>query len=144
MTGGAVTSGAGHIARTPYFDPEAYAAAAGIVPAGRAAALAHYLARGVARGLAPHPLFHLPWYRSEHPGLGAGDPLVHYLASDRRTRTPHPLLDPDWYRERYPDVARSRVDPVLHYWLHGGRERRDPGPAFPVARYLARHHPTTP
>ncbi len=47
-----------------------------------------------------------------------------------------PLFDRDWYSARYPDVAASGMDPVLHYLLHGRRERRDPGPDFDAAFYL--------
>lgn len=133
MTGARVT--------TPpaFFDRAAYAAAAGTDFADAAAAYRHYRVHGVARGIAPHPMFHLPWYRSQHPEVGDGDPLAHFLAQDRRIRTPHPLFDPVWYARQYSDVARGVADPTLHYWLFGGRERRDPSPAFPVTRYLALH-----
>ncbi len=47
-----------------------------------------------------------------------------------------PLFDPTWYRRRYPDLARTGVDLPRHYALFGGREHRDPGPAFSAAAYL--------
>lgn len=122
-----------------FFDAAFYATAVGSRFPDAAAAFRHYREHGVRRGVPPHPMFHTAWYRAEHPEVGDGDPLAHYLARDPRDRTPHPLFDPRWYVARYPDIARSRVDPALHYWRFGGRERRDPGPAFPTARYLAMH-----
>lgn len=47
------------------------------------------------------------------------------------------LLDADWYRKHNPDVARSGMDPALHYWLNGAAEARSPGPYFDTAHYLA-------
>jgi hypothetical protein len=46
------------------------------------------------------------------------------------------FLDRAWYRTTYPDVARSSVDPVLHYLRQGWREGRDPGPRFATRYYL--------
>jgi len=56
---------------------------------------------------------------------------------DRRAILRSGFFDAAWYLDRYPDVARSGTDPALHYLLHGGRERRDPGPRFSSARYLS-------
>ena len=44
-----------------------------------------------------------------------------------------------WYLNRYPDVAESGMDPALHYVLHGGAERRSPGPDFDAHWYLMRN-----
>ena len=44
-----------------------------------------------------------------------------------------------WYLSRYPDVAESGMDPALHYVLHGGAERRSPGPDFDAHWYLMRN-----
>ncbi|BBK30816.1 hypothetical protein EDC65_1748 [Stella humosa] len=127
------------VARSPFFDARGYCAAIGRQLATRTQAARHYLASGVRAGIAPHPFFHLPWYRSQHPELGAGDPLAHYLRGHPARRSPHPLFDPAWYLEAYPDVARSGMDPALHYWHHGARDGRDPGPSFATADYLAAH-----
>jgi hypothetical protein len=40
------------------------------------------------------------------------------------------LFDADWYTARYGDVARSGIDPLLHYVRYGGFEGRDPNPDF--------------
>ena len=46
------------------------------------------------------------------------------------------LFDRDWYLAHNPDVANAKVDPALHYLLHGGFEDRDPGPDFSSKWYL--------
>jgi lipopolysaccharide biosynthesis protein len=48
-----------------------------------------------------------------------------------------PLFDREWYLERYPDVREARVDPALHYVVHGAAGYRDPGPRFDTGWYLA-------
>ena len=49
------------------------------------------------------------------------------------------FFDAQWYLRRNPDVARSGVDPALHYLKHGGFENRDPGPDFASHFYLSIH-----
>jgi ubiquinone/menaquinone biosynthesis C-methylase UbiE len=49
------------------------------------------------------------------------------------------LFDADWYAARYPDVAAANVDPLTHYLMWGGVERRDPGPNFNTTWYLERY-----
>lgn len=36
------------------------------------------------------------------------------------------LFDPEYYRRRYPDVVEAKIDPVLHYLVHGAGEGRTP------------------
>ena len=48
-----------------------------------------------------------------------------------------PLFDKHWYLQRNRDVAAARMDPALHYFLHGAAEGRDPGPRFSTSAYLA-------
>ena len=47
------------------------------------------------------------------------------------------LFDEVWYLAQNPDVARTKVDPVLHYLRHGGFEGRNPGPHFDGDWYLS-------
>ena len=49
------------------------------------------------------------------------------------------FFDAQWYLRRNPDVARSGMDPALHYLNHGGFENRDPGPDFASHFYLSIH-----
>lgn len=45
--------------------------------------LVHYVERGEAAGLAPHPLFDPAWYASRHPDRSGLGPLAHYLRHGR-------------------------------------------------------------
>jgi hypothetical protein len=47
------------------------------------------------------------------------------------------LFREDWYIRENPDVARSGINPLLHYVRHGASENRTPFPGFNAARYLA-------
>jgi len=46
------------------------------------------------------------------------------------------LFDKDWYLKNNPDVAQGKMYPLLHYYKHGGLERRHPGPDFNSGWYL--------
>lgn len=49
------------------------------------------------------------------------------------------LFDSEWYLNAYPDVAsdaKASERPLLHFVLHGGAERRNPGPDFDTAWYI--------
>ncbi|TAL76846.1 MAG: glycosyltransferase [Beijerinckiaceae bacterium] len=46
------------------------------------------------------------------------------------------FFDAEFYLAANPDVRAAGVDPALHYLLHGGFERRNPGPAFSTRQYL--------
>lgn len=47
------------------------------------------------------------------------------------------LFDGTFYYRRNPDVARARVDPLVHFVRFGAREGRDPCPGFETRHYLA-------
>jgi len=49
------------------------------------------------------------------------------------------LFDADWYLSKYPDVAKSGVDPALHFADAGWREGRQPGPGFDCDSYLEKN-----
>jgi GT2 family glycosyltransferase/glycosyltransferase involved in cell wall biosynthesis len=73
--------------------------------------------------------------RKEEPA-----PTVEELhAAELQTLRTSTLFDPAWYIARYPDVGASKMDPALHYLLHGAAEGRDPGPDFSTADYLLRY-----
>lgn len=46
------------------------------------------------------------------------------------------LFDANWYLANNPDVAKTKIDPLLHYYRHGAFEGRDPGPKFSSSWYL--------
>ncbi len=119
--------------------------------------LEHFLRFGWRLGRCPGPCFDPDDYLRRYPDVAAADidPLRHYLlfgsqegrqaagaggqaadANPLHRISRSGLFDPQWYRDEYQDVAESGIDPLEHYVLHGGRERRDPGPRFDTAHYL--------
>ncbi len=48
-------------------------------------------------------------------------------------------FDTEFYLANYRDVARSGLDPLLHYIQYGVRDRYDPSDGFSTAAYLAAH-----
>ncbi len=52
---------------------------------------------------------------------------------------PLPLFDGALYLDRNPDVARSGMNPLVHFLRHGAAEGRDPHPLFSTAFYLDRN-----
>jgi hypothetical protein len=46
------------------------------------------------------------------------------------------LFDEAWYLKNNHDVAKTKMDPVYHYLLHGGFQGRDPSPNFSSRWYL--------
>jgi glycosyltransferase involved in cell wall biosynthesis len=48
-------------------------------------------------------------------------------------------FDPAFYVGAYPDVARARMDPLMHYVEHGASEGRDPSPEFDTTAYVEAH-----
>ncbi len=46
------------------------------------------------------------------------------------------LFDKEWYLSHNPDVEKAKIDPAMHYLIHGGFEGRDPGRNFSSSLYL--------
>jgi glycosyltransferase involved in cell wall biosynthesis len=57
-------------------------------------------------------------------------------SQERRLIIASGLFDKKWYLSQYPDVKKSKVDPALHYLLHGALEGRDPSPHFETVWYM--------
>src|SRR5579883_277168 len=103
-------------------------------PAYYGGSLWHYVTRGAFEGRDPHPFFDTEFFSSCAKIPPETNPLVYFLRNGGR---PHPLFDPDHYLRRYPDVAKARINPLLHYILHGAAERRKPNPWFAPEFYIA-------
>ena len=76
--------------------------------------------------------------RSTGPDTFQPDP---YLWRQDKARTEKYLrasgmVDANWYLNQYRDVRDAHVDPVRHYLIHGGAERRNPSPDFDTAAYV--------
>ena len=52
-----------------------------------------------------------------------------------------PLFNSKWYRTKYNDInIFYKIFPILHYYLHGWKELRNPGPNFNTKYYLDRYN----
>jgi glycosyltransferase involved in cell wall biosynthesis/GT2 family glycosyltransferase len=51
------------------------------------------------------------------------------------TRQPA-VFSPDFYLQRYEDVTGSRLPPLVHFFVYGWKEGRDPSPDFSTSYYL--------
>lgn len=58
------------------------------------------------------------------------------LPVDLETVRRSPLFDRDWYAREHPDLARTGLEPELHYLLAGTPDGRRPSPAFSGRVYL--------
>ena len=129
----------------------------------------HYVRYGFAQKRQPGPNFDAVWYCDAYEDVGANseNPLLHYIyfgeAEGRRKRSlpsatisssiheeqfaqtnietllNSELFDATWYLNQYPDVASSDSDPVKHFLVFGGSERRNPSAHFDTAKYLQLH-----
>jgi len=58
------------------------------------------------------------------------------LEKERRLVRSSGLFDEAWYLSETADIIHSKIDPLTHYLLFGGFERRDPSPYFDSGWYL--------
>lgn len=98
-------------------------------------ALENFLAVGLDQDRDPHPLFSSAWARRGAP-RATGPALLAFFAG--AAPDPHPLFDTAYYLETYPDVRNSGDNALVHYVMHGARERRRPHLAFDPAWYEQR------
>ena len=49
------------------------------------------------------------------------------------------LFDKEWYLTHNPDIVHKKISPEIHYYKHGWREARNPGPQFDGQDYLSRY-----
>ncbi len=70
------------------------------------------------------------------PLVARADAAVSARYDDPMTALVAPHVDAAHYRAVYPDIARSGLDPVLHFHADGWREGRDPNTWFDTKYYL--------
>jgi glycosyltransferase involved in cell wall biosynthesis len=122
----------------------------------------HFMGDGWRSGFDPNRDFSVRDYLNSHPDVAAAgcNPFYHYLTQGRlENRVTHAsrrdkngmdpeqaariraegMLDRDFYLSHNPDVAAAGLDPVVHYFEFGWRERRDPNAQFNTQAYLAQH-----
>jgi glycosyltransferase involved in cell wall biosynthesis len=152
-----------------YFDKDWYAATYPDVMAAGYQPSLHYVRYGFAQRRQPGPYFDADWYCDAYEDVVANgeNPLLHYIhfgeAEGRRKRSiPSAMVDQnfhgqvlteknlqvirdssffdaEWYLNRYPDIAQSGSDPLEHFLIFGGAERRNPSAHFDTAKYLQLH-----
>ncbi len=78
--------------------------------------------------------FNAAWLATGEPDL-AGQPMGAIDSDEAVLVLASGAWDHDWYLMEYPDVARSGIDPLVHYLVQGWREDRSPGPLFDSRLY---------
>ena len=78
-------------------------------------------------------------WRCRDKGKQYVNALRYQLNSEYKIVTRSGIFDRNYYLTKYPDVAKSGVDPLIHYLDVGWREQRDPNPLFCTAFYLGRN-----
>jgi SAM-dependent methyltransferase len=110
-----------------FVDREYYAEVSGIGP--DEDAVRHYMARGAARGLDPHPLFSTSYYVAINDDVArAGmNPLDHYIrVGGAERRAFHPLFDSAYYASRAESEGHTVRNPLLHFLRIGVHRRWSP------------------
>jgi FkbM family methyltransferase len=104
--------------------------------------IGHYLERGAAKGLNPHPLFNTAYYSKLYPDVTKSpmNPFVHYLEiGAQEGRSPNRFFDGEFYREQTPELAKG-VNPIAHFLSEGALQGRMPNKTFDPIYYLAINH----
>ena len=50
------------------------------------------------------------------------------------------LFDKNYYLKAYPHIAKSGMDPLVHYLFYGYKEDKNPSAQFNLKRYLEEYH----
>ncbi|WP_075216452.1 hypothetical protein [Mongoliimonas terrestris] len=120
----------------PGFDVAHYGALYPDVEAAGLHPLVHYVQHGRAEGRAPLPTPTPPPAVEATPRTWLGRVGLSEDQAAALVRS-SPLFNADWYMTRHLDVARSDLQPDLHYVRHGGPEGRPPSLQFDPAFYRA-------
>jgi len=157
------------IEASPLFNASWYAATyPDVIRAGYQPSI-HYVRYGFTQRRQPGPEFDAIWYCDAYEDVVANgeNPLLHYIyfgeAEGRRKRSlpdatiasslheekfiesnievirKSTLFDSNWYEKSYPDVRATGSDPVKHFLIFGGSEKRNPSAKFDTAKYFQLH-----
>ncbi len=118
-------------APNPLFDAEYYLERYPDVVSSAINPLLHYALFGYAEGRQPGPLFDADWYRAEADSpVGAGNALVHFLASRGRESSPYPLFDCAHFLRQCPAARTDPRHPFLYYLTEASAWRLSPHRLF--------------
>ncbi len=76
------------------------------------------------------------------PSAGREDRVLAYMLGMTSSIADMPLLDRNAYRALHPDVAKSKIDPFIHYLEFGQPEGRSPHPLLNYDYYTQRYPET--
>lgn len=118
--------------------------------------LDHYITKGWKLGIDPNPLFSVKSYLDENPDVKEKgiEPFYHWLSTGRSEgrgsrlslypakelteaeKAVEHLIDIKYYLKSYPDVAKNKMNPIVHYMRIGWREGRNPNKHFNTIHYI--------
>ena len=79
-------------------------------------------------------LFDAEFYKNTY-GDVSGDGLKHYLNKGYlEGKFPSLDFDPEFYLKTYPDVAQAKINPLLHFIVHGRNEGKISQQSYCVRR----------
>jgi len=127
----------------PLVDPEYYGRAQPEFLASCPDPLAHFLRQPKMPGQprSPSPYFDPAFYCRQYPDAAghAGDARAayrHFLAVGMAEgRRPSVYFDTAWYLDKTPILQELGLDPIHHYFMFGGHEKKSPSPLFDPAFY---------
>ena len=98
--------------------------------------LGHYLTHGMWEERQPSPLFSPSYYQEQIVGLTQPSVEHFLLKGGLEGLNPIPLgFDSRWYLDQHPEVARAKMNPLIHYLRKGWLAGYDPSPIFSVTWY---------
>lgn len=131
------------LAASSLFDEEWYAEIYLSKKDAGVSAAAHYLEKGAAQSLFPHPLFDANWYRKRYmPTASSEPPFLHFLREGaKREYLPHPLFDLAWFSQRY--QRAGLVDCMMFFQKYAFECDLDPHPLFDSKWYRSTYPETS-
>ena len=115
---------------SPLFDEQFYLGRYPDVNISSIDAYDHFIRFGVKENRQPNRLFD-PHYYLRQTLDNPKDPTIHFLKVGTAIGLdPHPQFMTSWYKRRYLDVARARVNPLLHFLKRGHAENRQICPSW--------------
>lgn len=114
------------LSETPLFDKKFYNEKYKDVSNREMDPIRHYAKYGFSEGRWPNAFFDPKFYRDHYlNGNKTANPLIHYITSGSTTTfKTSALFDGEFYLRIYPDVAKSGMNPLVHFLLFGIHEGR--------------------
>ncbi len=94
--------------------------------------LLHYLDNYSDPKINPHPLFNTEYYLAQAGEISSDiSPLQHFLTEGWISYlSTTELFDVNHYLKTYNDIAKAKINPLVHYIMHGESEYRTPNANF--------------